>query len=150
MNDDRLKNIINDCIGNDDPFWNEPVFIIVKKILELNNDEESSMLKLLGENSFSSKQLFDINKIVQDVCKKIRINLDYGDNEDKTIGLPYNMTFKKKNIILTCPNCGDRLMKLMPDGTILHCNKCDKYFKNDNETVGEETISPYKDTNVLY
>lgn len=52
--------------------------------------------------------------------------------------------------ILRCPSCGARLMFLMPDGRTLHCNQCDKCFKNDNGTVGEECGSPYKRTDVLY
>ena len=51
---------------------------------------------------------------------------------------------------LHCPYCNERLMYLEPDDTILYCKKCDKYFKNNNGTVGEETVSPYLDENALY
>lgn len=49
-----------------------------------------------------------------------------------------------------CPNCGMPLMFLMPCGKVLSCDKCNKYFKNDNGKVGEETSSPYTRDNVLY
>lgn len=52
--------------------------------------------------------------------------------------------------ILMCPSCGARLMFLMPDGRTLYCHKCDKHFRNNNGTVGEECGSPYKRTDVLY
>ncbi len=56
---------------------------------------------------------------------------------------------KKKNI-LKCPNCNEPLTYLMPSGKILHCNKCKRYYKNDNGNVGEETISPYTRKDFLY
>ena len=51
---------------------------------------------------------------------------------------------------LTCPNCGELLMFLMPSGTLLSCNKCNKYFKNDDNKVGEEMPSPYTENDILY
>ena len=41
-------------------------------------------------------------------------------------------------------------MFLEPDNTRLHCNKCDKYYINDNGSVGEETSTPYTRDDVLY
>lgn len=90
------------------------------------------------------------------ICEKEKniimkiINLIEEYEKNNTIGLPNNVTFKKKSLILTCSKCGGRLIKLMPNGTILHCNKCNKSFKNENETVGDETTTPYNDTNILY
>ena len=51
---------------------------------------------------------------------------------------------------LRCPYCNERLMILAPDGTTLYCKKCNKYFKNNNGSVGEETVSPYSDDSALY
>lgn len=49
----------------------------------------------------------------------------------------------KNNIkALKCPNCGAKLMRLMPDGEYLHCNKCYKNFANDNGKVGKECSLP--------
>lgn len=41
-------------------------------------------------------------------------------------------------------------MFLMPDGRVLNCNKCNKYYKNDNGKAGSETSSPYTNDDVLY
>lgn len=56
---------------------------------------------------------------------------------------------KKKNI-LKCPNCYEPLTFLMPGGKTLYCNRCERYYKNDNGNVGEETTSPYTRKDVLY
>lgn len=56
---------------------------------------------------------------------------------------------KTKNI-LKCPNCDETLTFLMPSGKTLYCNKCERYYKNDNGNVGEETTSPYIRKDVLY
>lgn len=59
------------------------------------------------------------------------------------------MQDKKINILL-CPNCGTRLMYLMPSGRTLCCNKCDKCFVNDNGEVGKECDDPYTEDDVIY
>ncbi len=56
---------------------------------------------------------------------------------------------KNKNV-LKCPNCDEMLTFLMPSGKTLYCNKCEKYYKNDNGNVGVETTSPYTKSNVYY
>ena len=60
----------------------------------------------------------------------------------------YSETSESKE--LHCPYCNERLMFLEPDGIVLYCRKCDKHFKNNNNTVGEETVSPYTNKNALY
>lgn len=49
-----------------------------------------------------------------------------------------------------CPYCNVPLALLMPSGKTLYCNKCEKYFKNENGNVGDETTSPYTRKDVLY
>lgn len=51
---------------------------------------------------------------------------------------------------LKCPVCGENLMYMQPDASTLYCKKCNKYFKNNNGTVGEETSYPYIDSNADY
>ena len=51
---------------------------------------------------------------------------------------------------LICPNCGAVLDIMMPDGKVLNCPKCNKFYIYDNGTVGEEPSSPYNKGNVLY
>lgn len=50
---------------------------------------------------------------------------------------------------LYCPYCNEKLMYLEP-GNTLYCRTCDKHFKNDNNTVGEEIENPASNENVLY
>lgn len=57
---------------------------------------------------------------------------------------------KKEKNILKCPDCDEILTFLMPDGKKLYCNKCKKYYVNDNGKVGEKTSTPYTRNNVLY
>lgn len=151
MSNEELKKIVEEVIGNNDPFWNEPVFEVVKKIIEMPNGTESSVSELLGTSQYSSEQLFDIHNSVNEVCKKLNIGIDYSEYKDKIVGLPFNIPFvKKEKKIPVCPNCGERLMFLMPDGQVLSCNKCNKYYKNNNGEAGEETSSPYNRNDVLY
>lgn len=146
MNDEELKKIIEDVIGNNDPYWNVPVYEIVKKIINLPEGTESTIVKLLDNNSFNSKQLFDIYLSVNKVCNKINIKLDSSKNNAKVYGLPYNIPFIIKHLnkgasILKCPICGERLMLVSDEK--FQCNRCNKYFKNNSGLVGEETIAPY-------
>ena len=49
----------------------------------------------------------------------------------------------KNNIkALICPNCGTKLMHLMPDGKYLYCNKCNRNFANNDGKVGKECSLP--------
>ena len=58
------------------------------------------------------------------------------------------------NIPLNCHSLYNNpigyLMFLMPDGIVLHCNNCDKYFKNDNGKAGKERKAPVYKKGVLY
>lgn len=152
MNDEKLKKTVEEVIGNNDPFWNKPVFEVVKKIIEMPNETESSISKLLGTSQYSSKQLFDIYHCVNKVCKRINIVLDFSKENAKVDGLLYNLPFTKRiaNKNFICPICKEKLMFMMPDGTILYCKNCNKNFKNNNGSVGEETTSPYTDSTALY
>jgi len=49
-----------------------------------------------------------------------------------------------------CPKCNGMLSFLMPSGKYLYCDKCDKYYKNNNGVVGEETSKPENKDNVRY
>jgi len=271
MSNEELKQIIQGVIGNDDPFWNNQIFVILTKIINLSEGVETTIGQLIDYNPSENNvapliqgQIFDI---VMNVCKKINMPLEEVNNEE-FIGLAYNYKFKKvtgsiftsyvnmnsfeiKNLIsqklellkdkingnidekeqnnvgylfwnckmifrniymaydkltnkfkdelsaeeiidfanksniiksnennwkdindikltynqivgicndsnkeqnnlLKCPSCGEKLMFMMPDGKTLHCNKCNKYYKNENNAVGDETSSPYSDNNVLY
>lgn len=57
---------------------------------------------------------------------------------------------QSSKLIPTCPVCGRSLMFLMPDGIVLHCNNCNKYFQNDNGKAGKERKAPVYKKGVLY
>lgn len=149
MKDEELKKIVEEVIGNNDPFWNIPVYETVKKIIDLPDGTETSITKLLNNSQFTSKQLFDIYTCVNRVCKRMDIVLDFGRENAKVDGLLYNLPFIIRKT-LSCPNCGERLMRLMPDGVYLSCNKCNKYYNYDNGNVGVEIKSPYNNNDNVY
>ena len=155
MKDEELKKLVEEVIGNNDPFWNIPVYEIVKKIIDLPDGTETSITKLSSNSQFTSKQLFDIYTCVNRVCRKIDIVLDFSKENAKVDGLLYNLPFViRKNILTTrkilhCPNCGERLVRLMPDGLYLSCNKCNKCYSYDNGSVGAEIESPYHNEDAL-
>lgn len=152
MKDEELKKIVEEVIGNNDPFWNVPIYNIVKKIIDLPEGTETTISKLLDDTTNSyNKFMFEINKIVTEVCKKINIQLDKSNYKNAVVGLPYNIPFVKKSVkVLKCPNCGEKLMFLMPDGKFLSCNNCDKCYINNNGNVGNETVLPDNGNEVLY
>lgn len=149
ITDQELKKIVEEVIGNNDPYWNEPVYEIVKKIMSLPSGTETTIIKLLDSSQYTSNQLFDIYLCVTKVCIKIGIVLKFHKDNAKVDGLLYKLPFFIKRI-LKCPNCGEKLSYLMPSGSYLHCDKCNKYYKYDNGNVGTETETPYNRNDVMY
>lgn len=99
MSDEELKKIIEETIGNNDPFWNEPVYTVVKKIIELAEGTETTVSKLLCDTTNTyTKFMFDINKFVTKVCDKLNIKLDKSNYANAVMGLPHNIPFKKTSI----------------------------------------------------
>lgn len=41
MKDEELKKLVEEVIGNNDPFWNIPVYETVKKIIDLPDGTET-------------------------------------------------------------------------------------------------------------
>ena len=96
-NDAELKQIIIECVGNDAPYWVNPIYEVVNKIIALDEGEECTIGQLLPNiNDYTSKQLFDFNKTIVEVCSKIRIKLDYSKHDGQVIGLPWNISFTKR------------------------------------------------------
>ena len=99
MNDVQLKKIIEECVGNNDPYWNNPVYEVVKKIINMSDGEESSVGKLLSNiNDYGSTQLFDIDNTVTEVCNKLGIKLDKTKHAGQVSGLPWNISFVIKRM----------------------------------------------------
>lgn len=141
MENEKIREIIIKCIGNNDSYWIQPIEEIVNEIIELPDGAENSVANLLSNvKDYTSKQLFDIQKCVVKVCNELNIELDYSRNQGKTLGLPYNIPFIKRKIDTSniCPICGSRLMREMPTGRYFICNKCNKKYINDNGNVGDE------------
>ena len=106
--DTEIKELIKQVIGNDDPFWNIPVYNIVKKIIELPENTETSISKLV-DGEYYEQAMLDIDKSVMEVFeklvivkdgKRIKIILDKGNNAEQFSGLPYNIDFVIKYMIL--------------------------------------------------
>ena len=99
MSDEELKKIIEETVGNNDPYWNEPAFNVVKKIIDLPENAETSIYKLCDNNNKSnSKFMFKIYDTVIKACKKINITLDYSKYSKQFVGLPFNIRFIKKSL----------------------------------------------------
>ena len=159
ITDENLKKIIEEVIGNNDPYWNMPVFDIIKKVIDLRAETTTTIADLINYNpneTFVEPMMQgQIRKLVEETCKRLKIELE--ENRDSFGGLAYYYQFKKINSkkeketsLPKCPVCDGFLTRLMPDGATLYCNKCEKYYKNDNGNVGEETTSPYIRNDVLY
>lgn len=99
MNNDELKKMIEETIGSNDPYWNEPVFQVIKKIIDLPENAETTIARLLeSDNKLDTKFMFEITKLVNVICKKINITLDYSKNDGKDLGLPFHISFIKKTL----------------------------------------------------
>ena len=93
LGDIELKKIVEEVIGNNDPYWNEPVYTVVKKIIDLPDGTETTIIKLLNNSQYTSKQLFEIYNSVLNVCNKIDIILDSSKLKGRITGLPYSIPF---------------------------------------------------------
>ena len=95
----NLKELVEEVIGNNDPYWNIPVLDVVKKIIDLPENSELTISELIdSDNKVDSKFMFEINKLVTEVCKKINITLDKSNHSGQFIGLPFNISFVKKTL----------------------------------------------------
>lgn len=119
-------------ISNGDIFWKTSLTKFFNSLINKDEKEKIVFLKKLSR----SKELFN------DFTKEMINSTDCEQLYEKYIN--------KISINLVCPSCGEKLTFMMPDGKTLHCNKCNKYYKNENNAVGDETSSPYSDNNVLY
>ena len=68
---------------------------VVEKIQKLDDNEVSTITKLLDGNKYDSKTLFDIYNTTVKKLKEVGLDLDFGQ---RTGGLPFNIPFKKRYI----------------------------------------------------
>ncbi len=133
---ETLEKVIESFIGND-PFWKDLLKEYFNKLTNISEEEKISFLKKLASN----KNLF--NEFTKEILKTV--------DKDELFDKYNNICTDVKNTnILKCPNCNGKLMFLMPDGSHLYCNECEKYYLNNNGKVGDKTTSPYNRNDVLY
>lgn len=98
LNDENLKTIIKEIIGNNDIYLNTQVYDIVKKIIDLPDKTTTTIANLINYNP---KEKFvepltqgKITNFVEATCEKINIELER--NNDNFGGLAYYVKFRKK------------------------------------------------------
>ena len=73
---------------------------LVEKIKNLQPDTETTISKLIGNDSisdYSSDDLFNIYKSVIKKCEEENIILSFDKYKNQVVGLPYNIPFIKKD-----------------------------------------------------
>ena len=50
MNEERLRKIVEKVVGNNDPYWNVPAYNIVKQIIDMPFDKETTISDLINYN----------------------------------------------------------------------------------------------------
>ena len=102
MSDEELKKIVEEEVGNNDPFWNQPVFNAVKLLMSLPDGTETTIGRLVSpEQMANTKFMFGIGKPIKNVCERINIYFDYSKRQGQYIGQPYNIPFVKRTILNT-------------------------------------------------
>ena len=78
ISDEDLRKIVNEVAG-EDPFWNIPVYDVVRKIIDLPKGADFGIGDLINPDynisTMSPKMQKDIYDSVIEVCKKINIDL---------------------------------------------------------------------------
>ncbi len=139
MSEEELKKIVEEVIGNNDPFWNQPVLNVVKKIIEMPNGTQSTISELLGAPQGYPKQILNTARSVVKVCQKINIVLDFGKENAEADELLGTLPFTKMVANETGLNLDELIKKVSgPDPfwqTIIK-----KYFDNLSKTNEEKII----------
>lgn len=99
INDENLKTIIEEVIGNNDNYLNMAVYDIMKKIIDLPSETITTIADLINYNP---NETFvepltqgQIRRLVKETCNKFNIELE--ENKDGFGGLAYYYQFKKVN-----------------------------------------------------
>lgn len=106
MEDEKLKNIIKNIVDEDEnidvnskQYLNEIIFKIIKEIIDLPNEKETTIAELINynpENEFIEPLIQgQINYFVKTICNSININ--YTKTDDSIGGLAFYVKFKKMN-----------------------------------------------------
>ena len=99
INDENLKTIIEEVVGNEDQYLNTTVYDVMKKIIDLPTETTTTIADLINYNP---NETFvepltqgQIRRLVKETCKKLNIELE--ENRDGFGGLAYYYKFKKVN-----------------------------------------------------
>lgn len=99
INDENLKTIIEEVIGNNDNYLNMAVYNIMKKIIDLPSETTTTIADLINYNPNETfvEPLIQgqIRRLIKETCKKFNIELE--ENKDGFGGLAYYYQFKKVN-----------------------------------------------------
>ena len=99
MTEKDLNSIVQEEIGNKDPFWNEPVLEVVKKIMTMPEGNETSISELLNDETIAMnvglEQQMSVYNHVISVCNKIGIGLQ----ESREGESAYLYKIKKNNVV---------------------------------------------------
>ena len=97
MVEEELRKTIEKVVENNDSYCNIPVYNIVKHIIDMPFDEETSISELIKYNpekdSIDPLLQGEICNLVKDVCKEMNIKLEW--LRKKIGGLAYYYKFKK-------------------------------------------------------
>ena len=95
INDENLKTIIEEVVGNNDDYLNVAVYDIMKKIIDLPSETTTTIADLINYNP---NETFvepltqgQVRRLVKDTCKKLNIEL-----EDKVSKLQETLNYFKE------------------------------------------------------
>ena len=103
MSEEEIKKMVEETSISDDPFVVVPALIIIKKIINLADNAETTIDNLLLDTIFEGEK-FEIDtqekiyEIVFNVCKRINIKLEKANYEERFVGLPFKYAIKKVKI----------------------------------------------------
>lgn len=104
IEDSRLQEIIEEMVNqnkdisnNDTQFFYTTIFIIIKKIIKMPNENETSIAELINYNPeiefVEPMKQGQLSYMVEEICHKININ--YINTDDSIGGLAFYTKFKK-------------------------------------------------------
>ncbi len=100
INEEELKKIINEVCGID-PFWNLPVFDLVKKIIEFTKDHNFCIGDIVDKRYDTIDTGLNIKQSIYDdtieICKRIQINLEEIPKDERLFDDPFTWIISKKN-----------------------------------------------------
>lgn len=96
-NDEELRKAVQEIVDNNNPFENEQVLLIIREIVDLPYETETTIAKLINynpeKNNIDPLTQGEIENLVEEICKKINIKLEL--KRDCFGGLAYYYSFKK-------------------------------------------------------